>query len=237
LLCLRQIALKVAPFRQYVRASASRIPSNELLASGCSVDAAGLIQQARKNLCDILNSDDASLEAKNTLLAARCEGFGTRVVSFGNDASSSSANSSSSILVNNPISDFISETVQEVADDFRSKGAMATLKDATIDVADLLVDGLEGLTGWMRQVIPPASSFPVPAPSTVPAPVVHDFSGYRQQRGDQFAALFGEPTENRHPPVSLAQSEIETAPNTPDLPDLPALLLDESKKDKQSFLD
>ena len=237
LLCLRQIALKVAPFRQYLRACVSRMPSQDLLAVGCSPEAALLIHQARKNLIDLLQTEDAALEAKNALLASRCEGFGTRAVFYGPGDSAGN-----SLIVNNPISDFIAETVQEVADDFRSKGAVATLKDATIDVADLLVEGLEGLTGWMRQVLPNPPSTTLPAGPPVVAPAmgaVHDFSGYRQQGGDQFAGLFGEPSESRPGLVCLAQSveapaEEETRPNTPNTPELPALLLE---KKETSFLD
>ena len=257
LLCMRHIALKVAPFRQFIRACASKIPPNEMLAFGCSPEATGLMHQARKNLLDVLNTDDATIETKNALLVSRCEGFGTRVVSFGADASSSSGNSS--ILANNPVSEFLAETVQEVADDFRSKGAVATLRDATIDVADLLVEGLEGLTGWMRQILPtppiarqsgmsstPSALGIAPTQAAVITPT-HNFGAYRQQGGDQFAALFGEPRDTRSSLISLAQvvelnensaeeADKETAPNTPKSPKLPALLLEDSNREV-SFLD
>jgi hypothetical protein len=192
LLCLRQISAKVAPFRQYLRSNQARIPGNELLALGCSPEASQLLLNARKNLTELLASDDASLEAQNALLNSRCEGFGTRAPSF------SPSDHSTSLA---PV-DFLVETVQEVAEDFRTKGALATIKDATVDVADLLAEGLEGLAGLMRKVLPSNNNTAAPV-----APRGSSFAEYRQHRGDQFAALFEASEAERSTPDLLLDKD------------------------------
>ena len=74
------------------------------------------------------------------------------------------------------------DTVKELATDLRDKGPVTTLKEATLDVADMLTEGLEIFTGWMRHNLGNAQT---PVSETRP------FSdNYRQQAGNQFAPIF-----------------------------------------------
>ncbi|EEQ98449.1 hypothetical protein Pmar_PMAR001948, partial [Perkinsus marinus ATCC 50983] len=96
----------------------------------------------------------------------------------------------------------------DVVLDYREKGAVGTLRDATLDAADLVADGLETAAGWMRDML--AGSAPPPPPPraltggsaniTLPPnmaicdqqPITSTggfLEQYRQQNGRQFASV------------------------------------------------
>jgi hypothetical protein len=73
---------------------------------------------------------------------------------------------------------FVLETVKDISSDLVHKGPVLTLKEATLDVADLLTESVEIVSAWMRPCAPPVTPFP---------------ENYSQQPGDQFAKIFAPP--------------------------------------------
>ncbi|KAF4699429.1 hypothetical protein FOZ63_007905, partial [Perkinsus olseni] len=96
----------------------------------------------------------------------------------------------------------------DVVLDYREKGAVGTLRDATLDAADLVADGLETAAGWMRDMLAGSAAPPPPPPPpatggganiTLPPnmaicdqPITSTggfLEQYRQQNGSQFASV------------------------------------------------
>lgn len=47
------------------------------------------------------------------------------------------------------VSDFVADSIGDMVDDFRDKGAVGALKDATVDALDLVLDGVDAVWGWV----------------------------------------------------------------------------------------
>ncbi|CAK0865023.1 unnamed protein product [Prorocentrum cordatum] len=45
--------------------------------------------------------------------------------------------------------EFVADSIGDMVDDFREKGAVGALKDATIDALDLVLDGVDSIWGWV----------------------------------------------------------------------------------------
>ena len=45
--------------------------------------------------------------------------------------------------------EFLADSVGDMVDDFREKGAVGALKDASVDALDLVLDGVDTVWGWV----------------------------------------------------------------------------------------
>ena len=52
-----------------------------------------------------------------------------------------------------PVGKVVGDSIQEVVDDFREKGAVNALKDATLDAVDIVVDGVALVGGFLKSAL------------------------------------------------------------------------------------
>ncbi|KAF4674075.1 hypothetical protein FOL47_009754 [Perkinsus chesapeaki] len=120
--------------------------------------------------------------------------------------------------------DYVGDAIYDVVLDYREKGAVGTLRDATLDAADLVADGLEAAATWMRDML--AGSTPPPSTTTRPGgganitlppnlaicdnqPITSTggfLEQYRQQNGSQFASVLEQRANNDASPSSSSSS-------------------------------
>eukprot|EP00927_Polykrikos_kofoidii_P070876 TRINITY_DN67254_c0_g1_i1.p1 TRINITY_DN67254_c0_g1~~TRINITY_DN67254_c0_g1_i1.p1 ORF type:complete len:479 (-),score=78.13 TRINITY_DN67254_c0_g1_i1:23-1324(-) len=71
--------------------------------------------------------------------------------------------------VTGQVGEFVADSIGDMVDDFRDKGAVGALKDATVDALDLVLDGLDSVWGWVvggkpgdqQRICQPGSGVPV----------------------------------------------------------------------------
>ena len=182
LLVMKHIAGKVSLFRFILRSQClqnlkSIQSQHPQIASVTGMEGAALIRKAADELLLILSSDEAVLEQESARIESRIQGYGV----FTSGPLQISHQGRATVMADAGAT-LVLDTVKELATDLRDKGPVTTLKEATLDVADMLTEGLEIFTGWMRQNLGNAQT---PVSETRP------FSdNYRQQPGNQFAPIF-----------------------------------------------
>lgn len=70
--------------------------------------------------------------------------------------------------VTGQVAEFVGDSVGDMVDDFREKGAVGALKDATVDALDLVLDGVDAIWGWVAgkgheapRICQPQNEFPL----------------------------------------------------------------------------
>ena len=165
LLVMKHIAAKVTPFRCHVRMQCkaqiqtlSSLPS--VLEAVPSFQGTQLVRKAAVELLQLLDSDDTAVENERQRIEERITGYG---------ASPPKLKVRPNLLI---------ETVEEIISDIKTKGPVLTLKEATIDVADMVSEGMEILTRWMTHTTPGTANFA---------------ERYMQSPGNQFAPHLSPP--------------------------------------------
>ena len=175
LLVIKQIASKVDAFRKGIRITGLHIISS-LASLPASLDRVSgfegnsLLRKAADDVIATLSIEDSHLQVERARIEDRIQGYGTHPTNSGQ---------SSALAVVTSGATFLIDTVQEISTDVRVKGPGVTLKEATLDVADMVTEGLEIVTSWMRKSI---NSQDVIFPEN-----------YRQQSGNQFASFLTPP--------------------------------------------
>ncbi|EEQ98156.1 hypothetical protein Pmar_PMAR001971 [Perkinsus marinus ATCC 50983] len=221
LLCMKHLANRVPPFRIQLRSYAAVIEQATQFTGPPSPtygdEPYRLVRDTATAVWDITFNQGDDIDNATQSLQKRIQGFGSAPTGNTNGPSAAST-------VLHGAADYVGDAIYDVVLDYREKGAVGTLRDATLDAADLVADGLETAAGWMRDMLagspppppPPRALTGGPANITLPPnmaicdqqPITSTggfLEQYRQQNGRQFATMLersGEDTESESPPSS-----------------------------------
>jgi len=138
------------------------------------------------------------------------------------------------------VGDFVADSIGDMVDDFREKGAVGALKDATIDALDLVLDGVDTVWGWVagskgeenaQRICQPSAGMPG-VPGALPpgfGPGAGGFAGpggATQFQGpppvtqptsasNHYAAAFGQGVVGANNPVMLGGPQMAVPGGTP----------------------
>ena len=174
LLVIKQVASKVDLFRKSARTIASTtIKSLASLPPALDqvpgFEGSALIRKAAEDVITLLATNDADVQAERARIEDRIHGYGTHTASESQPLFGIVTSGTSLII----------DTVTDISTDLRVKGPVITLKEATLDVADMVTEGLEIVSCWMRRSLNTQDvNFP---------------DNYRQQSGNQFASFLNPP--------------------------------------------
>jgi len=73
----------------------------------------------------------------------------TRIQGFGNYAPPPEVALAKPDGFTGHVAGFVGDSIGDMVDDFRDKGAVGALKDATVDALDLVLDGVDAVWGWV----------------------------------------------------------------------------------------
>mmetsp|Transcript_87369 Transcript_87369/g.151267 ORF Transcript_87369/g.151267 Transcript_87369/m.151267 type:complete len:373 (-) Transcript_87369:51-1169(-) len=72
-----------------------------------------------------------------------------RIQGFGNYEPPAEEQDAQKHTVSGQVTEFVADSIGDMVDDFREKGAVGALKDATLDALDLMLDGVDAVWGWV----------------------------------------------------------------------------------------
>lgn len=122
-----------------------------------------------------------------------------RIQGFGNYEPPPEENTQRSHGVQGQVAEFVGDSIGDMVDDFKEKGAVGALKDATVDALDLVLDGVDAIWGFVagkgneaNRICQPQGQFPGGFPGGQP-----NGAGYQRSPG-----AFAPPT--MHHPTSAS---------------------------------
>ncbi|CAJ1359720.1 unnamed protein product [Effrenium voratum] len=150
-LCIKHIASEDVTFQNYLCACPGALKIMEDIAAPPIVPQARAIEP--QEVRTVRDATKSALEALRTppsvekstagaSLKARCQGFGNYEPPPEEEPTKKAG-------VAGQAADFVADSIGDMVDDFREKGAVGALKDATIDALDLVLDGVDTIWGWV----------------------------------------------------------------------------------------
>ncbi|CAK9015976.1 unnamed protein product [Durusdinium trenchii] len=162
-LCIKHIAAEDVTFQNYLLSCPGARPpavsdgEGEALKIMDDIAAPPIVPQARaiepQEVRTVRDATKSALEAIRTphsvekstagaSLKARCQGFG-------NFEPPPEEEPTKKAGVAGQAAEFVADSIGDMVDDFKEKGAVGALKDATIDALDLVLDGVDTIWGWV----------------------------------------------------------------------------------------
>jgi len=150
-LCIKHIASEDVSFQTYLQSCQGALKIMEDIAAPPIVPQARAIEpQEVKTVRDATQSALDAIRTPHTIekstqgaaLKARCQGFGNFEPPPEEEPNKPQG-------VAGQAAEFVADSIGDMVDDFREKGAVTALKDATVDALDLVLDGVDTIWGWV----------------------------------------------------------------------------------------
>mmetsp|Transcript_18146 Transcript_18146/g.31839 ORF Transcript_18146/g.31839 Transcript_18146/m.31839 type:complete len:378 (-) Transcript_18146:55-1188(-) len=238
-LCIKHIVSEDVTFQNYMAACHGAIKIMEDIAAPPIVPQARAIEpQEVRTVRDATQSALVAIRTPHSIekstqgaaLKAKCQGFGNFEPPPEEDPKKPQG-------VAGQAADFVADSIGDMVDDFREKGAVTALKDATVDALDLVLDGVDTIWGWVagsKQDSAPRICNPVNQPQGMPGqmpqfqPSAGSSGGYGAPPGagfappqqpknatNHYAAAFGGGVVGANNPVMIdGLSQGQGVPNT-----------------------
>ncbi|OLQ14848.1 hypothetical protein AK812_SmicGene1028 [Symbiodinium microadriaticum] len=150
-LCIKHIAMEDVTFQNYLLACPGALKILEDIAAPPIVPQARAIEP--QEVRTVRDATKTALEAIRTphsvekstagaSLKARCQGFG-------NYEPPPEEEPAKKNNIAGQAAEFVADSIGDMVDDFKEKGAVGALKDATVDALDLVLDGVDTIWGWV----------------------------------------------------------------------------------------
>lgn len=150
-LCIKHIAAEDVTFQNYLLSCPGALKIMDDIAAPPIVPQARAIEP--QEVRTVRDATKSALEAIRTphsvekstagaSLKARCQGFG-------NFEPPPEEEPTKKAGVAGQAAEFVADSIGDMVDDFKEKGAVGALKDATIDALDLVLDGVDTIWGWV----------------------------------------------------------------------------------------
>mmetsp|Transcript_27887 Transcript_27887/g.59037 ORF Transcript_27887/g.59037 Transcript_27887/m.59037 type:complete len:353 (-) Transcript_27887:157-1215(-) len=150
-LTMKHLASEDITFQQYMQSCPGALKVLEDIAAPPIVPQARALEpQEVKTVRDATAAAISAVHTPHTVekstekmsLKEKCQGFG-------NFEPPPEAKDEKGKGVKDQVVDFVADSIGDMADDFRQKGAVGALKDATVDALDLVLDGVDTIWGWV----------------------------------------------------------------------------------------
>ncbi|CAE8582221.1 unnamed protein product [Polarella glacialis] len=151
-LCVKHLSTEDISFQNYMQACPGAIKILEDVAKPPIVPQARAIEpQEVRTVREATSSALTAIRTQHTVeksvsgaaLKAKCQGFGNFEPPPEEEPGSKKSGMAGQAAV------FVADSVGDMIDDFREKGAVGAVKDATIDALDLVLDGVDTIWGWV----------------------------------------------------------------------------------------
>lgn len=150
-LAIKHLAAEDITFQQYMQACAGALKILEDIAAPPIVpQARSLEPQEVKTVRDATKSAITAIHTPHTVeKATDAASLKQRIQGFGNFEPPPEEQPSKTAGITGQVAEFVGDSIGDMVDDFREKGAVGALKDATIDALDLVLDGVDAVWGWV----------------------------------------------------------------------------------------
>lgn len=150
-LAIKHIAAEDITFQQYMQACAGAIKIMEDIAAPPIVaQARSLEPQEVKTVRDATKTALDSIRTPHSVeKKVEAQNIKQRIQGFGNFEPPPEEQPAKASGVTGQAAEFVADSIGDMVDDFREKGAVGALKDATIDALDLVLDGVDAVWGWV----------------------------------------------------------------------------------------
>mmetsp|Transcript_6594 Transcript_6594/g.13523 ORF Transcript_6594/g.13523 Transcript_6594/m.13523 type:complete len:376 (-) Transcript_6594:89-1216(-) len=225
-LCVKHLSAEDVTFQQYMQSCAGALKIMEDIAAPPIVaQARSLEPQEVKTVRDATQSALHAIHTPHTVEKSTAAAhLKTKIQGFGNfEPPPEEQPASKSAGVAGQVADFVGDSIGDMVDDFREKGAVGALKDASVDALDLVLDGVDTIWGWVagksndsaQRICQPAAGAPMagmPPGFATPSSAgmgVMPFQGpppasQPTSASNHYAAAFGQGVVGANNPVVLS---------------------------------
>lgn len=150
-LCIKHLAAEDITFQQYMQSCGGALKIlDDIAAPPIVPQARSLEPQEVRTVRDATKSAITAIHTPHTVeKATEHADLKQRIQGFGNFEPPLEEQPTKTAGVAGQVADFVADSVGDMVDDFREKGAVGALKDATIDALDLVLDGVDAVWGWV----------------------------------------------------------------------------------------
>jgi len=150
-LTLKHLAAEDITFQQYMLSCGGALKILQDIAAPPIVPQARSLEPPEvKTVRDATQSAIDAIHTPHTVeKQTEAAGLKTRIQGFGNYEPPPEEEPAAKAGVAGQAADFVADSIGDMVDDFREKGAVGALKDATIDALDLVLDGVDTVWGWV----------------------------------------------------------------------------------------
>jgi len=150
-LTIKHLASDDVTFQQYMQSCPGALKVLEDIAAPPAVpQARSLEPQEVKIVRDATKAALGSIHTPHTVeKSTEAAQIKDRIQGFGNFEPPAEEQPSGAQGLSGQVAEFVGDAVGDMVDDFREKGALVTVKDATIDALDLVLDGVDAVWGWL----------------------------------------------------------------------------------------
>lgn len=223
-LCIKHLASEDVTFQHYLQQCGGALKVLEDIAAPPIVpQARSLEPQEVKTVRDATQSALTAISTPHTVeKQTEAASLKQRIQGFGNFEPPPEEAETKKAGVAGQVADFVGDSIGDMVDDFREKGAVGALKDATVDALDLVLDGVETVWGWVAgkgddqpRICQPQQQLPGQAPNAAfaarplpGAPMPQQFAPPQQNASpmsasNHYAAAFGGGVVGANNPVML----------------------------------
>lgn len=150
-LAVKHLAAEDVTFQLYMQACSGAIRVLEDIAAPPIVPQARALEP--QEVRTVREATDAALRAIRTPhtveRSTEAASLKTRIQGFGNFEPPPEECDVRANGVAGHAAEFVADSIGDMVDDFREKGAVTALKDATVDALDLVLDGVDTIWGWV----------------------------------------------------------------------------------------
>jgi len=155
-LCVKHLSAEDITFQQYMQACPGALKIMEDIAAPPIVPQARALEpQEVRTVRDATQSCITAIVTPHTVEKQTASAnLKTKIQGFGNfepppDEAEDTNKKKGVANQVNKVGEFVADSIGDMVDDFKEKGAVGALKDATVDALDLVLDGVDGVWGWV----------------------------------------------------------------------------------------
>lgn len=150
-LCVKHLAAEDITFQQYMQACPGALKIlDDIAAPPIVPQARSLEPQEVKTVREATQTAIKAIHTPHTVeKSTESAHLKTRIQGFGNFEPPVEEQPAQKHGVAGQVAEFVGDSIGDMVDDFREKGAVGALKDATVDALDLVLDGVDAIWGWV----------------------------------------------------------------------------------------
>jgi len=238
-LTLKHLAAEDITFQQYMLSCPGALKILQDIAAPPIVPQARSLEPPEvKTVRDATQSAIDAINTPHTVeKQTEAAGLKTRIQGFGNFEPPPEEEPTGKAGVAGQVGDFVADSIGDMVDDFREKGAVGALKDATIDALDLVLDGVDTVWGWVAgrsdadqpRICQPSGPTAVGSVPGMPSGMAYGTGSFQpppqrppsNSATNHYAAAFGGAVVGANNPVmvgGLAPGALPTAPSASSAP-------------------
>jgi len=150
-LCIRHLSREVITFQRYMQSCQGALKILTEIASPPIVPQARSLESAEVKT--VREATQAAIDAVSTPHTVETQTESAylkeRIQGFGNFQPPPDDSDGKQTGVTGQVAEFVGDSIGDMVEDFREKGAVIALKDATVDALDLVLDGVDSAWGWI----------------------------------------------------------------------------------------